>query len=202
VRCPVTALTAADEARLAFAGAAQAASPHQRLAVCDIGGGSTELAFGTAAGGVQQTRCFDTGALSITQRHLPCAEPDREQLAAARHDAQQRLQMDELPDCDLLLATGGSARAVAKLVGSVVDAKGLEQALDLAARPPKRARKRLSPERRRSLPAGVLLLSLVQARLSLPVTVSRAGMREGVLLELLEQPAQAAALPPAATAGG
>jgi exopolyphosphatase/pppGpp-phosphohydrolase len=48
-------------------------------------------------------------------------------------------------------------------------------------------RKRLPSERRRSLPAGVLLLSVVQSQVGLPVTVSQAGMREGVIQRLLEQ---------------
>src|SRR4051812_31456139 len=186
-RSPVWALSAAEEAEYAFLGAAQSATPHQRLAVCDIGGGSTELAFGTAGGGVERTFCFDTGALSLAQRCLPEVGATDDELAAARREAQRQLNLERIPHCDLLLATGGSAKAVAKLVGSVADAAALEQALALATHPPKRVRKRLPSERRRSLPAGVLLLSVVQSQLGLPVTVSQAGMREGVIQRLLEQ---------------
>src|SRR4051794_16455435 len=184
-RSPVWVLSAAEEAELAFLGAAQSAAPHQRLAVCDIGGGSTELAFGTAVDGVERTFCFDTGALSLTERCLPDAGSADRTFAAARREAERQLHLDRIPRCDLLLATGGSAKAVAKLVGSVADAAALEQALALATRPPKRVRKRLPSERRRSLPAGVLLLSAVQSQLRLPVTVSQAGMREGVIQRLL-----------------
>jgi exopolyphosphatase/guanosine-5'-triphosphate,3'-diphosphate pyrophosphatase len=186
-RSPVWALSAAEEAEFAFLGAAQSATPHQPLAVCDIGGGSTELAFGTAAGGVERTFCFDTGALSLAQRCLPEAGATGDELAAARQHAERQLTLERVPHCDLLLATGGSAKAVAKLVGSVADAAALEQALALAMHPPKRVRKRLPSDRRRSLPAGVLLLSVVQSQLGLPVTVSQAGMREGVIQRLLEQ---------------
>jgi exopolyphosphatase / guanosine-5'-triphosphate,3'-diphosphate pyrophosphatase len=185
-RSTVLVLSAAEEAELAFLGAAQSAAPHQRLAVCDIGGGSTELAFGTAADGVERTYCFDTGALSLAERCLPDAGSADRDFQAARREAERQLHLDRIPRCDLLLATGGSAKAVAKLVGPVADAAALEQALALATRPPKRVRKRLPSERRRSLPAGVLLLSVVQSKLALPVTVSQAGMREGMIQRLLE----------------
>jgi exopolyphosphatase / guanosine-5'-triphosphate,3'-diphosphate pyrophosphatase len=191
-RSPVWVLSAAEEAELAFLGAAQSAAPHQRLAVCDIGGGSTELAFGTAADGVERTFCFDTGALSLAERCLPDVGAADRDFAAARREAERQLNLDRIPRCDLLLATGGSAKAVAKLVGSVADAAALERALAFATDPPKRVRKRLPSERRRSLPAGVLLLSVVQSQLCLPVTVSQAGMREGVIQRLLEQQAPSA----------
>src|SRR3954452_14448623 len=189
-RSTVLVLSAAEEAELAFLGAAQSAAPHQRLAVCDIGGGSTEVAFGTAADGVERTFCFDTGALSLAERCLPddggSSESD---FHAGRREAERQLQLDPIPRCDLLLATGGSAKAVAKLVGSVADAAALERALAFATDPSKRLRKRVPSERRRSLPAGVLLLSAVQSQLGLSLTVSQAGMREGAIQRLLEQQA-------------
>src|SRR3954452_15234892 len=123
VRSTVLVLSAAEEAELAFLGAAQSAAPHQRLAVCDIGGGSTEVAFGTAADGVERTCCFDTGALSLAERCLPDGGSSEGDFEAARREAERQLKLDpKIPRCDLLLATGGSAKAVAKLVGSVADA--------------------------------------------------------------------------------
>src|SRR5215213_6226975 len=65
---PVAALTAAQEAQLCFLGAASlACHSQQRLAVCDVGGGSTEVAIGCAGVGVEQTYCFETGALSLAE---------------------------------------------------------------------------------------------------------------------------------------
>src|SRR3954449_125841 len=81
-RSTVLVLSAAQEAELAFLGAAQSAAPSQRLAVCDIGGGSTEVAFGTPADGVKRTYCFDTGALSLAERRLPDAAATAEDVAA------------------------------------------------------------------------------------------------------------------------
>jgi exopolyphosphatase/guanosine-5'-triphosphate,3'-diphosphate pyrophosphatase len=182
---PVSALTPEQEAQLCFAGAAALASDAgQRLAVCDVGGGSTEVAIGTALGGVDRTYCLEAGALSLTQRHLSYP-PTKGELKAARAEAERLIAFDPTPTCDLLLATGGSARAVAKLVGHVVDPEVLEHALELAVDPPKRIAKRIPAQRRRTLAAGVILLSVVQARLDLPMTISPAGLRDGVIDQLL-----------------
>jgi exopolyphosphatase/guanosine-5'-triphosphate,3'-diphosphate pyrophosphatase len=183
---PVAALSPEEEAQLCFLGASSLASdPAKRLAVCDVGGGSTEVAVGTAMGGVEQTFCFESGALSLTQRHLSSASPTKQELKAARSAAEEMITFDPQPSCDLLLATGGSARAVAKLVGHVVDPDVLEHALELAVDPPKRVVKRLPAPRRRSLAAGVVLLSVLQSRLDLPMTISPAGLRDGVIERLL-----------------
>jgi exopolyphosphatase / guanosine-5'-triphosphate,3'-diphosphate pyrophosphatase len=183
----VSALSPEQEAQLCFLGASSLASdPAKRLAVCDVGGGSTEVAIGTAGSGVEQTFCFETGALSLTQRHLS-ASPTRQELKAARSAAEELIVFDRQPSCDLLLASGGSARAVAKLVGHVVDRDVLERALELAVDPPKRVVKRVPAARRRSLAAGVVLLSVLQSRLDLPMTISPAGLRDGVIERLLRE---------------
>jgi exopolyphosphatase/guanosine-5'-triphosphate,3'-diphosphate pyrophosphatase len=185
----VTALSAVDEAQLAFLGAASlASSSTQRLVVCDVGGGSTELAFGTAAGGVVCARCFDTGALTLAERHFRSIPPSRDDLQRAQRDAARSLILDDVPPSDVLLATGGSARAIAKVAGTVADAADLKRVLAMSLRPSKSTRRRLGQERLRSLPAGIVLLAAVQAQLALPLTVSRAGLRDGVLQTLLDSP--------------
>ena len=87
-----------------------------------------------------------------------------------------------------LVSSGGTARALRKVVG---EALGAEE-LTLASR---RMAKRSSREiakandldrtRARTLPAGALVLAALQRRLCVPFVVSRAGLREGVALELL-----------------
>ena len=44
----------------------------------------------------------------------------------------------------------------------------------------------LDPERVRLLPAGILVLEAMSDCLGLPLRIARGGLREGVLLELLE----------------
>jgi exopolyphosphatase/pppGpp-phosphohydrolase len=97
-----------------------------------------------------------------------------------------------LPQC--ALATGGSARALRKLVGSNLGPDELEAALAISlARPAVKVAKAfgIDRERARTLPAGVLILSAVQERLSVPLQVVRAGLREGAVLALLQEAAAA-----------
>ena len=44
----------------------------------------------------------------------------------------------------------------------------------------------LDPERVRLLPAGILVLEAISDLLGLPLRIARGGLREGVLLELVE----------------
>ena len=60
-----------EEAELAFVGATMG-SPEtlERAVVCDVGGGSTEVATGSPADGISQTASFDIGAFVLAERHL------------------------------------------------------------------------------------------------------------------------------------
>ncbi len=92
-------------------------------------------------------------------------------------------------------ATGGSARALAKLVGQQLGSEELAVALHiLAERPSRRLAKTfdLSPSRACTLAAGALLLARTQRLLGVPLEVARAGLREGVALSLLADAAVAA----------
>jgi exopolyphosphatase/guanosine-5'-triphosphate,3'-diphosphate pyrophosphatase len=182
---PPTILTPTDEARLAFVGATAGCTPaHRPTFVCDVGGGSTELAMGTGAGGVTHLWSFEAGALRLAERHFAEDIPSREELAAAGRDVEAELEAFTHARADLFLATGGSARAVAKLVGSVAGRGDLDRALDLCMEPTKQLAKRVPAHRRRTLPAGVLILSALQRRLDVPVTFAPRGLREGALHEL------------------
>ena len=91
------------------------------------------------------------------------------------------------------LATGGTARALRKVVG---EALGPEELALASRRIAKRSSRELAKAndldrtRARTLPAGVLVLAAVQRRLCVPFVVSRAGLREGVALELLAKAAR------------
>ncbi len=49
------------------------------------------------------------------------------------------------------------------------------------------ARFELDPERVRLLPAGILVLEAVSRCLGLPLRIARGGLREGVILELMDR---------------
>jgi exopolyphosphatase / guanosine-5'-triphosphate,3'-diphosphate pyrophosphatase len=50
----------------------------------------------------------------------------------------------------------------------------------------------LDPERVRLLPAGILVLEALSQRLGLALRIARGGLREGVLLELVDDRRKAA----------
>jgi len=68
-------LSAEDEGRLAYSGAlCGLAKTPESLAVCDIGGGSTQLMVGTGEGSVW-FRSLDIGSLRLTERVAPGDPP-------------------------------------------------------------------------------------------------------------------------------
>ena len=161
-----------------------------------MGGGSTEAVVGTVEGGPAWSRSLDLGAVRLTQRFLGDGPPDRRSLAAARAEVERHLESFTPPLPQAALATGGTARALRKLVGRELEAEELDAALRIICKHPaaKLARTFGIHERRAgTLAAGVVILSCLQARLGVPLEVSRAGLREGAALALAFEPAAAAA---------
>lgn len=193
----VRILSADEEGRLAFAGAVAAAAPAcESVAVCDVGGGSTEVVVGTVEGGPAWTRSLDLGAVRLTERFFAEDPPGRKALAAASAELERRLDGFAPPLPQVALAAGGTARALRKIVGRTLDADDLEEALRILGKRPsqKTAKAFVLHERRaRTLAAGAIVLSGVQRRLGVPLEVSREGLREGAALALLEELAASAA---------
>ena len=74
---PLRVLSGHQEAELSFAGASRAVGAIDgTLAVVDVGGGSTEIAVGTAARGVQWAELIPIGSSVLRERHL-CDDPPR-----------------------------------------------------------------------------------------------------------------------------
>ncbi|MGZ4281174.1 MAG: Ppx/GppA phosphatase family protein, partial [Gaiellaceae bacterium] len=64
-------LSAEEEGALAWDGAVAALDePPESIAVCDIGGGSTQIAVGTLESGPAWVRSVDLGSLRLTERFL------------------------------------------------------------------------------------------------------------------------------------
>ena len=192
---PVRVLTPEEEGELAFAGAVAAARrPPETVAVCDVGGGSTEVVVGTPSGGPAWRRSFDLGCVRLTGRALPQDPPARRALRVARKEVERHLEGFAPPLPLVAYATGGTARALRRLVGRTLGAEELDAALAILARRPfaKVAKTfGMHPRRAATLPAGAILLAAVQARLAVPFQVSRAGLREGAALTLLAEAAAA-----------
>ena len=186
---PVRVLTADEEGRLAYDGAIARAERElpEVVGVVDVGGGSTELVVGTPSLGPAWVRSIDLGSLRLTRRCLRSDPPSGRDLTEARDAVCRRLEEIEPPRPDLALATGGSARAVARVVGRTFDAGDLDEVVRVFASRPSADAATLfgiAPERAGTVLAGALLLAETARLLGRPLELARGGLREGVALAL------------------
>ena len=172
----VRILSTEEEGRLAFAGAvatAGVALPHP-IAVCDVGGASTEIAVGDPESEPRWVRSIDLGSVRLTERG---GDP--------RAEASKALAGLEPPAVEGALAVGGSARAARRLVGPCLRSSELAEALRIVETEREQTISRrygVHRTRVKILPAGLVLLAEVQALLGVPLRVCDGGIREGAVL--------------------
>jgi len=189
---PVRILSADDEAQLAYAGALAAwRRDAASVAVVDVGGGSAQLVVGTAAAGPVWARSADIGSLRLTKRCLRSDPPQTSELEAARIEVEAAFAAITPPLPLAALATGGTARALRKVVGRRrLGVDELESAVRTLSRLTTEERADsfgLAPGRARTVLAGALILVEAQRRLGLPLEIARGGIREGAALALLSE---------------
>jgi exopolyphosphatase/guanosine-5'-triphosphate,3'-diphosphate pyrophosphatase len=193
-------LTREEEARLAFEGALAGAVRRGAVAVCDVGGGSTQVAVGSVEHGPVWLRSIDLGSLRLSARILHSDPPGKKEVAALRSEARAAVAALTPPVPGGAVAVGGTARALRKLVGPSLGPGELRHAFDLLRRTPAAELGRrfgIASWRARALPAGTAIVASLQSLLGVPLDVGRGGLREGVVLDLLDR------LPlPAVQAGG
>lgn len=191
----VQALSAEEEAELGYVGALVATGTQTYpVAVCDVGGGSTQLAVGSGPEPAW-LRSVELGSLRLTERCLHSDPPTRRELAAARDEAAAVLDALTPPLPAVALATGGTARGLRRSGYRRLDGSTLERAVEeLAVLPVAERSKEAKVEihRARTLPAGAIILARVQALLQVPLEVATGGIREGVCFGLLESAAATA----------
>ena len=197
-RLPVRVLTADDEGRLAFDGAvARASALPVSVGMVDVGGGSTEIVVGNRRSGARWVGSADLGSLRLTRLALNGDPPSKKELAAARKTVRSALSPLSPPRPEAALAVGGSARALARLVGSrTFDAQAADTVIARLARrrSTKVARAAGIDERRaETILGGALLLAESSRVLGRPLTLARGGLREGAALALAREGAAAAA---------
>jgi exopolyphosphatase / guanosine-5'-triphosphate,3'-diphosphate pyrophosphatase len=183
-------LSAEEEARLAFAGAIGMllSPPAGPLGVVDVGGGSTELVVGTAAGGVIWSVSLPVGSSVVTSVDLPSDPPTAAELVALRDKLARLFDGVSAPQPAAAFAVGGSATSLHRLVGAVLSREALARGLSaLLTHPAAEVALRLGlhAERARLLPAGILLLDAAAKALRAPLKLAGGGLREGVLFEQL-----------------
>lgn len=197
-RAPVRVLSADDEGRLAFAGALalEGKALPDLVAVCDVGGGSTEIAVGRPSAGPGWIRSADLGSLRLTRSCLATDPPTRGEIESARSRIAEAFAELTPPRPAVALAVGGTARAASKLVGRTLGPAELEEVVALCARRPSAKLARsfgLDAARAETLLAGALLLAETSRRLRAPFRLARGGLREGAALALAAQTDVAAA---------
>jgi exopolyphosphatase/guanosine-5'-triphosphate,3'-diphosphate pyrophosphatase len=186
----VEVLSDEDEGRLAFLGATKALGHpvEGSIAVVDVGGGSSEVIFGTTAKGVDEVRSFKIGSGALAEDFLESDPPSASEIRAVREQIDDFFEGVELPHPDQAVAVGGSATSLRTLVGAVLEYETLERAVRVLATDPIEdvARRFELDERRvKILPTGVLLLEKLTELVGQPLQIGKGGLREGVILEML-----------------
>jgi exopolyphosphatase/guanosine-5'-triphosphate,3'-diphosphate pyrophosphatase len=184
----VRVLSAEEEARLAFVGAARTLGhvPAGPLGVVDVGGGSSELVVGTAPDCVGWWTSFALGSGDLADDFLRSDPPCPAELSAARAHVAAALGGIAPPAPTEAVAVGGSAASLSRLAGPRLDAAALERSLALltSRRASEIARRfALDRDRVRLLPAGLVILEAVSRLFGVALSIGQGGIREGVLLE-------------------
>jgi exopolyphosphatase / guanosine-5'-triphosphate,3'-diphosphate pyrophosphatase len=179
-----------EEGRLAFLGATKSLGHpvEGKLAVVDVGGGSSEVVFGTVAEGVSEVRSFKIGSGSLAEDYLESDPPSAAEIRQLRDHIADFFEGVELERPDQAVAVGGSATSLRTLVGAVLEYETLERAVRvLSSDEIAEVAKRFELDSRRVtlLPAGVLLLEKFSQLLGQPLQIGRGGLREGIILTLL-----------------
>lgn len=194
-RLRVLPLSEEDEAELGFVGAlSRTEVDAEPVAVCDVGGGSTQVGVGTRIM-PSWLRSVPLGSLRLTERCLLSDRPTRRELAAARTEAAAAFGELTPPLPAVALATGGTARAIRRYGLSRLDEDALNAAIkELAALSvvARAKRAKADVERARTLPAGAIILAELQRMLQVPLGVADGGVREGVCMRLLQAEAATA----------
>ena len=187
---PVDILSEEQEGRLAFLGATKTLGHpvEGEIGVVDVGGGSSEIVFGTVEGGVREVRSFKIGSGVLADDFLTNDPPSPSEIRALRDHIGDFFEGVEVGQPDQAVAVGGSATSLRTLVGAVLEYETLERAVRVLASDPiieVAKRFELDPRRVRILPAGVLLLEKLSELLGRPLQIGKGGLREGIILDLL-----------------
>ena len=188
---PLEMLSAEEEARLAFVGASRtlATPPTGRIAVIDVGGVSSEIAIGECDGRMEWCESFRVGSGFLADSYLRSDPPSVDELENVRRHVAGVFEGLRTPPAETAVAVGGTATSLRRLVGAELSHDTLERGVRLLSSTPiaeLAERFELDPVRVRLLPAGILILAAALDVLKLPLRIARGGLREGVLLELVE----------------
>ena len=187
----LSVLSGEEEARLSFVGATRTLveRPEGTVAVIDVGGGSSEIAIGEADGKMTWSESFRIGSGFLADSYLRSDPPSAGELEKVRRHVDGTFEGLEPPPAASAVAVGGTATSLRRLVGAELEHETLERGIRVLSSTPiaeVAERFELDAERVRLLPAGILILEAISDLLALPLRIARGGLREGLLLELVE----------------
>jgi exopolyphosphatase / guanosine-5'-triphosphate,3'-diphosphate pyrophosphatase len=186
----VDILSGEEEGRLAFIGATKALGHpvEGSIGVVDIGGGSTEVILGTVTEGVDVVRSWHIGSGTLADEMISSDPPSASEIRRVRDHIEDFFDGVEIAHPAQAVAVGGSATSLRRLVGAVLEYETLERAIRVLSADPAvdvARRFELDPRRVRILTTGVLLLEKVSELLGQPLQIGKGGLREGIILDLL-----------------
>jgi exopolyphosphatase/guanosine-5'-triphosphate,3'-diphosphate pyrophosphatase len=182
------------EGMLSFRGATSVVSGHGSVLVCDIGGGSTEMALGRRHH-VEKVVSLPVGSGAATDRWLRSDPPTMYERRACFDAVMSALRGAPLARPDLVMSTGGTATSLPTLLKrereTYLDADDLAYCRDLLMAHPSAhiaAHYGLEPARARVLAGGVEILDAVRLLFDaqrIGVTIN--GLRTGMILAWAEK---------------
>jgi exopolyphosphatase / guanosine-5'-triphosphate,3'-diphosphate pyrophosphatase len=187
----LSVLSGEEEARLSFVGATRTLLdvPDGTVAVVDVGGGSSEIAVGEPNGMMTWSESFRIGSGFLADSYLRSDPPSADELEKLRRHVEGTFEGLQPPPAKSAVAVGGTATSLRRLVGAELEHETLERGIRVLSTTPiseVAERFELDAERVRLLPAGILILEAISDLLGLPLRIARGGLREGLLLELVE----------------
>ena len=187
---PISVVSENEEGRLAFLGATKALGykVDGRVAVVDVGGGSTEIIIGTVDGGVEQVRSWPIGSGQLADELITSDPPSASEIRRIRDRIDEEFAEVQITRPEQAVAVGGSATSLRKIVGARLEYETMERSIrvlsgDDAVEVGRQFE--LDPVRVRMLPTGVLILEKVSELLGQELQIGKGGIREGIVLDML-----------------
>ena len=194
------------EARLSFIGALSRVTPEgEPVLVMDIGGGSTELITGSAAGEMRSAISLDIGSVRVTERFLkknPAADDDLARATEYVDDLLAESGVD-FASIGTWIGVAGTATTLAgvylelehydreRVHGAVIPLPALQELLYRLARMTVgeiRALPSMHPGRADVITGGALVEARIAARLQVKdLIVSESDILDGIALQLLHR---------------